>query len=211
MTSPTGSVQTGVTSPTSSLASGMVSPLDRPSSGMTSRTLTSMENITSLENVTSPTQKGSSGVTSPGYSSGMTSPANRYSADVSVMRGKEKKVLSPTQRHSADITFGTCYGPPPKKSSGSTSSTSEVTSPTRKSPLEKSPPGAAPTQRFMHKDVLSPTQVAVQVRHHPWDKNFLLGWVQANLQNHCVVSLLDIEFHSAKSVIVDSHTSVCKQ
>ena len=76
-------------------------------------------------------------------------------------------VTSP-QRHSAEFTFGTCYGPPRK----SPSVTSPVTSPTQKSapgmtsPTQKTPTPTggltSPTQRFQQ-GVLSPTQAAIQV------------------------------------------------
>ncbi len=156
----------GVLSPTSSLASGMTSPLGGEA---TTRTLTSMEDVTSIGNVTSPTQKASSGVMSPGYTSGMTSPTYRHSTELSA---RKSDVTSPTQRHSAEITFGTCYGPPPtRKSPNVTSPTQQVTSPTQKStptvtsPFQKSSPEGvtSPTHRFQQKDVLSPTQAAVQV------------------------------------------------
>ena len=165
VTSPISSVPPDVTSPTSSLTSGMVSPLDKPSSAGMATPL-STQTITSPGNVTSPTQKASSsGVISPGYSSGMISPTYRHSADVT-SPGAGEKVTSP-QRHSAEFTFGTCYGPPRKSPS-----VTPVTSPTQKSapgvtsPIQKTPTPTggvtSPTQRFQQ-GVLSPTQAAIQV------------------------------------------------
>ena len=154
-----------MTSPTSSLTSRMVSPLDKPSSSGMATPL-STQTITSPGNVTSPIQKASSsGVISPGYSSGMISPTYRHSADVT-SPGAGEKVTSP-QRHSGEFTFGTCYGPPRKSPS-----VTPVTSPTQKSapgvtsPIQKTstPTGGmtSPTQRFQQ-GVLSPTQAAIQV------------------------------------------------